>query len=275
MGSGIAQLAAQKGYSVQICESLSEVLERSAKRLQDGLVALAAKGKLEEGAETISSRIKWHRDLEGLEEATVIIEAIPEDLELKRKLFSELEQRAPKAILATNTSTLSVSAIGSRMSDPTRIVGMHFFNPATLMPLVEVIAGDQTAQPVLEETIALCTSLGKTPVLTRDTPGFIVNRVARPFYGEALKILLEHGQEEVLTEVIDRVMRGLGFRMGPFELMDLIGLDVNLAATRSVYEAFFGDAKYRPSPIQQHLVASGRLGRKSGHGFYRYESEAQ
>ncbi len=188
---------------------------------------------------------------------------------LKRKVFGRLDAAAPPhTILASNTSSLSISAIAAATQRPERVIGLHFFNPAHLMPLVEVIRGDLTS----DETVAIgrdfVHALGKTPVLCIDSPAFIVNRVARPFYGEAFRLLSEQVAE---PETIDRLITSLGFRMGPFQLLDLIGLDVNLAVTRSVYEVFFQDPRYRPHPIQQRMVDSGRLGQKSGRGFYSYE----
>jgi 3-hydroxybutyryl-CoA dehydrogenase len=199
----------------------------------------------------------------------LIIEAAPEDLALKREIFASLSGLGTSdTILASNTSSLSITAIAASSMWPERVAGMHFFNPAPVMPLVEVISGSRTAPETVQAIQEVATRMGKTPVVAADMPGFIVNRVARPFYGEALKIL---GEGTARVQDIDEAMKAAGFRMGPFELMDLIGIDINFAVTKSVYEAFFGEPRYRPHPIQQRMVEGGTLGRKSGRGFYSYE----
>ncbi|MBA3534501.1 MAG: 3-hydroxyacyl-CoA dehydrogenase, partial [Ardenticatenales bacterium] len=210
--------------------------------------------------------------LDPMSEAQVVIEAAPERLELKKHLFTELERLTPpEAILATNTSTLSVTQIAASTQTPARVAGMHFFNPAALMPLVEVIAGAATEPSVVDTLMALAQALGKTPVRVKDVPGFIVNRVARPFHLEGLR-LLEHGVADPAT--IDRLMReGGGFKMGPFELQDLIGIDINFAASQSVYDSYDQVPRFRPSSLQRQQVESGRLGRKSGRGWYDYEEK--
>jgi 3-hydroxybutyryl-CoA dehydrogenase len=222
-----------------------------------------------EAAEQALGRLTTITRLTEMRDAQLILEAAPEELLLKQRVFAELEGVAdPGAILATNTSSLSITAIAGATKHPGRVVGMHFFNPVPVMALVEVVAGQRTEPAVVEAALEVARRLGKTPVRAKDTPGFIVNRIARHFSLEALRIL---GEGRIAHDQIDRVMKGSGrFRMGPFELMDLIGIDVNLAVSRSVYEAFFHDPRFRPHPIQQRMVASGLLGRKTGRGFYEY-----
>ncbi|WP_099903227.1 3-hydroxyacyl-CoA dehydrogenase, partial [Methylobacterium frigidaeris] len=223
--------------------------------------------------EALAGRLAVVPDLAGLAEAGLVVEAIVENLEIKRRVFAALEEVvAPEAILATNTSSLSVTAIAAGLRRPDRVAGLHFFNPAPLMALVEVVAGLASDPSVLDTLVATARDWGKQPVRARSTPGFIVNRVARPFYAEGLR-LLEEGAADAAT--LDAVMREAGgFRMGPFELMDLIGHDVNAAVTKSVFEAYSGDPRFRPSLVQQEFVAAGWLGRKSGRGFYAYGPEA-
>jgi 3-hydroxybutyryl-CoA dehydrogenase len=234
---------------------------------------LVEKGKFTaEQADGIHGRIAPASDLKDLAGSGLVIEAIIEDLGIKQKLFSELEGIvAPDAILATNTSSLSVTAIAGGLKHPERMVGLHFFNPAPLLPLVEVVPGLASDETLASRCMALMTAWGKVPVVCKDTPGFIVNRVARPFYGEAIRIY-EEGIADMPT--IDVAMKSVGFKMGPFELMDLIGNDINFTVTKTVWEAFFYDPRYKPSFTQQRQVESGRLGRKSGRGYYSYADGA-
>ncbi len=271
MGAGIAETALSHGFAVVLYDVSEEILTRARERIRDGLARQVRHGRLTaEDAEKALARLRLTTDLDELGLAGLIIEAAPEDLTLKRDLFARLDRAAPPAaILASNTSSLSITALAEGAQRPQRIVGMHFFNPAPIMPLVEIIPGAATADDVVAAAAAAARALGKTPVEARDTPGFIVNRIARPFYLEALRLLAD-GVASVDT--IDRIVRAAGgFRMGPFELLDLIGLDVNLAVTRSVYEASGQEPRFRPHPIQEQMVRAGRLGRKSGRGFYVYE----
>ncbi len=269
MGRGIAQSAALSGKRVILYDLTDNLLNRAAVAIAEDIAEGVRRGKTDAGqAESVNRLMRTTTDLAQAAQADLVIEAVPEDLELKRKVFRQLDAEAPpQTIMASNTSSLSISAIAAATQRPGRVIGLHYFNPAHRMKLVEIIRGDLTH----EDTVAACRkfveSLGKTPVLCGDTPAFIVNRIARPFYGEALRML---GERVADIETIDRLITSLGFRMGPFELLDLIGLDVNLAVTKSVYEACFHDPKYRPHPIQQRMVDSGRLGRKSGRGFHDY-----
>ena len=272
MGRGIAQAAALAGHWVILYDLTEEIVERGLRTIRHNIEEGVRRGKTTgvAAAQAIAA-LTATADLAEAARADLVIEAVPEEIELKRKVFGRLDAAAaPHTILASNTSSLSISAIAAATHYPARVVGLHFFNPAHLMPLVEVIRGDRTSDETVAASHDFVVGLGKTPVLCLDSPGFIVNRVARPFYGEAFRLL---GEQAADHETIDRLIRSLGFRMGPFELLDLIGLDVNLAVTQSVYDAFFQDPKYRPHPIQQRMVASGRLGRKSGRGFYTYDKE--
>ncbi len=266
-------MAAQRGFSVLLYDISDEIVTRAVSRLQETLDKLAAKGKLtaDEVAATMS-RIRTTSTLEDLAAADFIIEAAPEDISLKRDLFSRLDAACPPAtILTSNTSSLSITLLGGATKQPGRVVGMHFFNPVPLLPLVEVIAGQYTDEQTVAATIALAQQLGKTAVRCKDTPGFIVNRVARNFYGEALRIL---GEQGATAEQIDQLAeQEAHFRMGPFRLMDLIGIDINFAVTQSVYDAYFGEPRYRPHPIQRRMVEAGAIGRKAGRGFYDYRKE--
>jgi 3-hydroxybutyryl-CoA dehydrogenase len=274
MGSGIAQLALEAGHEVVLHDVDEASIERGRSRVREGLARRAA--RLELDAETlddwVSGRLAGLRDAHSLDavgaEADLVIEAALEDVELKQTIFAALDAAAPPGvILATNTSALSVAAIAERTSRQERILGLHFFNPAQVMPLVEVVVPAAASPVIAERAFRLMESWGKTPVRCTDTPGFIVNRVNRPFTIEALR-MVEAGQATV--EEIDGAMRSGGFPMGPFELMDLVGLDVNLATALGVWELLGRPERLRPSPVQEAMVADGRLGRKTGIGFYRY-----
>jgi 3-hydroxybutyryl-CoA dehydrogenase len=273
MGAGIAQVAAQAGHPVKLHDARPGAAAQAKARLQTTLDGLVAKGKrTAESAAATLARITPIEQLAQADGARIAIEAIVEDLAAKRALFRELEALLGQdAILATNTSSISVTAIANGLKQPGRLVGMHFFNPVPLMKLVEVVSGLQTEPAMAAAIFELSKAWGKVPVHAKSTPGFIVNRIARPFYAEALALLLE---QAAAPEVLDACLRGAGFRMGPCELMDLIGHDTNFAVTKSVYEANFFDKRFVPSLVQAEMVAGGLLGRKSGRGFYAYPDGA-
>ncbi|MEZ4994261.1 MAG: 3-hydroxyacyl-CoA dehydrogenase NAD-binding domain-containing protein [Saprospiraceae bacterium] len=274
MGSGIAQVAAMAGHEVCLYDNNPKALRRAQGQLQYYMDRLATKGKItEEEAGQIKDRIHYEYSRYAMPKCGLLIEAVVEDLDVKRTLFEEFEDLVDgHCILATNTSSLSVTSIAAACKEPGRVLGMHFFNPAPLMKLVEVIPAVQTEDGLAESAVQLLRSWGKIPVVAKDTPGFIVNRVARPFYGEAIR-LLEEGIADVAT--IDWAMTELGgFPMGPFELMDYIGHDVNFAVTESVFRSFYYDPRYKPSFTQKRLVEAGYLGKKSGRGFYNHEDGA-
>jgi 3-hydroxybutyryl-CoA dehydrogenase len=271
MGAGIAQIAALGGYRTAIYELDSRALERGMEQLRSALRRGAERGRwAEQEAIDALGRIETDTIIEALRDCELVIEAAPEDLDLKRNLFERLASVCGReAVLATNTSSLSVTAIATAIPGPERIVGMHFFNPPALMQLVEVVAGDESAEPALELSAEVARGMGRTPIRARDSVGFVANRCVRPFFLESLRMLAEG---VAAHDEIDRIIRlGAGLRMGPFELMDLIGIDVNFAVAKSFWEQSFGEPRWRPSPIHERMVASGRLGRKTGRGFYLYE----
>ena len=267
MGAGIAQVAAQAGHEVLLLDAREGAAEAAIAQITKALTGLVAKGRMEPGTcEAVLTRIQAANELAELAGAALVIEVIVEQLAPKQALLRQLDALlGPDALIATNTSSISVTALANGMTTPQRLVGMHFFNPVPLMKLVEVVSGAETAADVAQTIEALARRWGKTPVHAASTPGFIVNRIARPYYAESLALLQEQAAGPAL---IDQALRGAGFRMGPCELMDLIGHDTNFLVTQSVFEANFGDKRYQPSLVQKALVDGGRLGRKSGRGFY-------
>jgi 3-hydroxybutyryl-CoA dehydrogenase len=269
MGSGIAAMACLGGYPTRIHDPDPEALGRAQETASTALAKGAGKAWSEADAERAGGLLSTVAGIDGLEGCDLVIEAAPERLDLKQGLFAELAAACgPEAILASNTSSLRVADIAARTPGPERVVGMHFFNPPTRMRLVEVVATDDSSAAALEAATEAVERMRRTPIRAKDSPGFIANRLARPFSLESLRML---GDGVADAATIDRVCRlGGGFRMGPFELIDLIGLDVNLSVARSFYEQGGRPERWRPSPIQAEMVAAGRLGRKSGEGFYRY-----
>jgi 3-hydroxybutyryl-CoA dehydrogenase len=268
MGSGIAQVAAQSGYKTILFDVQLPVLEKAKSSIQKNLDFLVTKQKIDaDKAVEILANIQFVADSTHCI-ADVIIEAIVEKTAAKVALFNELESiNTNKTIFASNTSSLSITAIQETVIHPERVVGMHFFNPAPLMKLVEVVKGDATSKEVVEQIVAICTTMNKTAVVCKDAPGFIVNRVARHYYLQAMK-MVEAGAATI--EQVDTILESTGFKMGPFKLMDLIGMDINLAVTQSMYEAFNKAERFTPATLQINKVAAGELGKKTGKGFYQY-----
>lgn len=274
MGSGIAQVASTANCRVIVYDVKQEALNKSKTALEKVMNRLVEKGKFGTNrAEEIQNNISYSDQLQSFESCDLVIEAIVENPEVKRNVFTELEEIVSEnCIIASNTSSLSIASLAARLKKPERFIGIHFFNPAPLMKLVEVVPAIQTEESVLNKTKDTIESWGKVVVQAKDTPGFIVNKVARPFYGEALRIL-EEGIADVAT--IDWAMKEVGgFRMGPFELMDFIGNDVNYTVTETVFKAFYYDARYKPAFTQKRLSEAGYLGRKSGRGYYNYAEGA-
>ncbi|MCA9935462.1 MAG: 3-hydroxybutyryl-CoA dehydrogenase [Ardenticatenaceae bacterium] len=269
MGRGIAQVSALGGYDVIVYDVFEQALANAVTLIEASIDKGVMRGKLDaQAANLAKNRFHVTHSLDDMAQADLIIEAIPEDLKLKHDLFSRLDTVAPKhTILASNTSSLSINSLAGSTHRGDRFLGLHFFNPPHIMKLVEVITCDDTSAETVTAAKEYVERIGKTAVFCKDTPAFIVNRVARPFYGEAFRMLGE-GMADVAT--IDRLIKSIGFPMGPFELIDLIGCDVNLSVTQSVYDAYFQEPKYRPHPIQRRMVESCRLGRKTGRGFYDY-----
>lgn len=271
MGSGIAQVAATAGCKVKLFDTNQAVLDKAKTTLEKVLSRLVEKDKIDANEKSrIENNISYVNNLKDLSDSHLVIEAIVENLDIKKKVFTELETYvSADCIIASNTSSLSIASIAASLQKPERCIGIHFFNPAPLMQLVEVIPAIQTSKAVLETSVKTISDWKKTVAIAKDTPGFIVNRVARPFYGEALR-MYEEGIADFHT--IDAAMKDLGgFRMGPFELMDFIGNDINYTVTETVFTAFYFDPRYKPAFTQKRYAEAGYLGRKSGKGYYNYD----
>jgi 3-hydroxybutyryl-CoA dehydrogenase len=275
MGIGIAQVAVTAHCEVFLYDANFSQTEKSLKNLKTTLNKLAEKGKIStEKSLEIFNQIKPCQEIKELKDCDLVIEAIIENKEIKQKVFAELETYvSEKCVFGSNTSSISITSLQAELKNPERFIGIHFFNPAPLMPLVEVIPGLLTENNLAQEIVDFMKSWDKSPIIAKDVPGFIVNRIARPFYGEALRIV----EENLATpEQVDDAMKSLGnFKMGPFELMDLIGIDVNFSVTKTVYQDYFFDPKYKPSLLQQRMNEAKLLGRKTGRGFYDYSEQSQ
>jgi len=271
MGTGIGQIAAQQGCHVVYFDNYPGAIGRSSASIEKVFGRLVEKGRMSEAEKTETlSRMNWSDDLSSIDGADLVVEAVIEDLKVKKELLQKAEQYlSDTAWLCTNTSSLSIAALSSGLKHPERFGGLHFFNPAPLMPLVEIVPGIQSGEDFADAMEELMVAWGKIPVLAKDTPGFIVNKVARPFYSEAIK-LYEEGVASIAE--IDAAVKSMGFRMGPFELTDLIGHDVNYKVTETVWGQFYYDPRFRPSITQKRLLEAGLLGRKTGRGFYNYSS---
>jgi 3-hydroxybutyryl-CoA dehydrogenase len=271
MGAGIALVCARQGHCVYLHDIKQEMLDKAQSYIASILNKDAVKGRIsEQERHETYERVTPVQDIALLGECGIVIEAVPEKLELKRVIFTRLTELCRSdSLLLSNTSSLSITEIAGGLIYPERIIGFHFFNPAPVMPLIEIIRGNRSGEEAIEAACRFARELGKTPVLAEDSPGFIVNRVARPYYNEALRIM---NDRIAGVEQIDRIMKQAGgFKMGPFELQDLIGIDINYATTESVYTRFFHESRFKPSRIQQRMVQAGSLGRKSGEGYYRYD----
>ncbi len=269
MGIGIAEVAASKNQKVKLYDLDADFAHLAKESMAKRLYSRVERGKINANlCQQIIANIEIVTDLQALSDSQLVIEAIVENLEVKKKLFKQLEKICGNnTLLSSNTSSISITAIASALMNPEKMIGLHFFNPAPVMQLVEVVAGLRSSKESLKKGVELCEFWHKTPVLAQSSPGFIVNRVARPFYGEALKML----QEKVASaEIIDALMTSAGFRMGPFKLMDLIGMDINLAVSQTVFKSMYFDPRYKPSLIQQEMVSANLLGKKTGQGFYSY-----
>src|SRR3989440_11951454 len=275
MGAGIAQLGVLAGMDTVLYDAFPEALERGQGRIEDGLRKGAERGGWSDGdANAARDRLTAASELSALRDCELVIEAAPERPDLKRELFAGLSEACrDETVIATNTSSILVTSLAGAAARPENVVGMHFFNPPPLMELVEIIAADQTGERALEVATAAAEAMRRRPIRAQDGPGFLVNRCNRPFGAEALRLL----QERVAThEQIDRIVRlGGGFRMGPFELMDLVGIDVGYEVAQSFHEQSFGEPRWRPSPLQARMVAAGRLGRETGRGWYDYSGEGR
>ncbi len=269
MGRGIVLAAIQNGFDVVLWDISADAQEPAEKYIHGQLDKAVQRGKMTaDGAEEAKTKVTFTTSLADMSNADIVIEAVLERKDVKDKLFSELEGIVSEdTILATNTSSISVTVLSRVLKHPGRFVGMHFFNPAHIMKLVEVIRGARTEETVVQQTVELAEKLGRKPAIARDVPGFIVNRVARNYYNEAMRICTEGAAE---VEQVDKVLKGVGFKMGPFELMDLIGVDTNYEVTVSVWNQYLQEPRFTPSLMQQEAVAAGMHGRKSGEGFYKY-----
>lgn len=272
MGAGIAIAGIQAGYDVVLFEVKEDVVQKAHTYIVDQITKAVERGKLtQEQADAATGRVTTTTSLDDMAPCDIVIEAIIEDKDIKQQLFAALEERlAADAIIATNTSSIAVTSLAAGLQHPERFAGMHFFNPAHIMKLVEVIRGARTSDTTVERILELSRALGKSPAVAKDVPGFIVNRVARNFYNEAMRICMEGAAS---IEQVDTLMKGAGFKMGPFELMDLIGVDTNLQVTKSMWEQYFYEPRFAPSLMQEQYVQAKLWGRKTGEGFYRYDKK--
>lgn len=269
MGQGIAQVAALAGFNVTIYDLNEEILASALVKIETTLKKGEEIGKISsEQASKAKSNISISANLSSLK-ADLFIEAVVEDINVKHDLFKVLEKSNPHAIMATNTSSIPITQIAAVLTNPSQMVGMHFFNPAHIMKLVEIVKGERTENDIVDQLVDIAKKMGKVPVLVNDSPGFIVNRVARHYYVESLKILEENISS---VEDVDLLLESTGFKLGPFRLMDLIGVDTNYAVTQTMFKQFHQEGKFRPSRIQQQYVEAGYIGKKSGRGFYTYDS---